>query len=156
MSNSVIQPWVNYLTLQQQTVMLTALRGPDGLPKNHVAKRVLNWMRRCILKCAYGGEILSTPYEPGGGSFMRELDPLHQSIGDTFNIYLDSTDELPLHFHLHLIHAAEVLAYKHPHIEVREQWKYLYTTAVKDLHMNPETELQMDRRLSDGKETNDQ
>jgi len=28
--------------------------------------------------------------------------------------YLYSVDEVPHHFHLHLMHAAEILGYKHP------------------------------------------
>lgn len=34
MSKSVIQEWVQDLTMMQQTVLLTAIRGPDGMPES--------------------------------------------------------------------------------------------------------------------------
>ena len=35
---SVTQFWVHELTFMQQSVLLTAIRGPDGLPKDHISK----------------------------------------------------------------------------------------------------------------------
>jgi hypothetical protein len=55
--------------MMQQTVLLTAIRGPDGMPKYGAAKRLLRWYRRCILISALDGEILTTPWDARGGSF---------------------------------------------------------------------------------------
>jgi len=42
----------------QQSVLLTAVRGPDGLPKYHSSKYLLRWYRRCILLSAMDGRVL--------------------------------------------------------------------------------------------------
>lgn len=66
---SVVQPWVNDLTMMQQSVLFTAVRGPDGLPKYHPSKYLLRWYRRCLLLSAMDGRTLHDPVEPNGGSF---------------------------------------------------------------------------------------
>lgn len=66
---SVLQPWVEDLTMMQQSVLLTTVRGPDGLPKYHCSKYLLRWYRRCILLSAMDRRILADPCEKNGGSF---------------------------------------------------------------------------------------
>ena len=66
---TVLQPWVATLTLMQQTVLLTAIRGPDGLPKYGPTKQLLRWYRRCILLSAMDQRVLTDPLQSGGGSF---------------------------------------------------------------------------------------
>ena len=73
MKKPVIQEWVCELTYMQQSVLLSAIRGPDGIEKNHVSKLLLRWLRRCILMAAFENKVLSNPYDPPdrkeGGSF---------------------------------------------------------------------------------------
>src|SRR5690606_1349351 len=59
--NSVLQNWLMELPLMQQTVLLTAIRGPDGLAKYHPVKKVLRWFRRCILLSAMDKKIINHP-----------------------------------------------------------------------------------------------
>ena len=66
---SVLQPWVTELPLMQQTVLLTAIRGPDGTPKYGNVKMLLRWYRRCVLFSAMDRTILGNPYSDNGGSF---------------------------------------------------------------------------------------
>lgn len=66
---AVLQDWVQALYFMQQTVLLTAVRGPDGLPKYGAVKMLLRWFRRCTLVSAMDGKVLATPHELGGGSF---------------------------------------------------------------------------------------
>lgn len=66
---NVLQDWVSELPLMQQTVLLTAIRGPDGVRKDHVSKLVLRWLRRCILVSAFDKCVLTNPYDERGGSF---------------------------------------------------------------------------------------
>src|SRR5258708_5325855 len=49
----VTQPWVHHLSMMQQGVILSAIRGPDGIGKNHVSKLLLRWYRRSIIMCAF-------------------------------------------------------------------------------------------------------
>lgn len=147
MSNSVFQPWVTELTLMQQTVLLTATRGPDGIAKDHIAKVILRWYRRCFLYSAFEKKIFKNPYEEGGGSFTGPCT--EKDINICRDKYLRAIDELPHHFQLHLMHAAEILGYKHPRPGVRKWWFGFYRSIVEDAHLNIETEKELDYRLGD-------
>jgi hypothetical protein len=65
--------------------------------------------------------------------------------------FFQHADDLPHHFYLHLIHGAEILGYKHPDARFRERWLGFYHRCVTDFHLTPETEFEMDERLSDWK-----
>jgi hypothetical protein len=189
---SVLQPWVSSLTLMQQTVLLTAVRGPDGVPKYGPTKMLLRWYRRCTLFSAMDQAVLTDPLCEGGGSFtgpsvsllelqglavdrakargirdagvLWDLDlaqaivdqededgwePLmHDVVGD----YLRALDGIPHNFQLHLLHAAEIVGYKHPDERIRAWWAQTYERLVHDMHLWPETEEQLDRRLGDNRE----
>ena len=143
---SVIQPWVHDLTYMQQSVLLTAIRGPDGITKEHPAKEVLRWFRRCVLLSAFDGAVLADPYVEGGGSFTG---PANRDIDEIGTDYFHHVDEMPHHFQMHVMHAAQIVGFKHPEPSIREWWDRFYRYAVNDLHLFPESEEQMDRRLSD-------
>lgn len=145
---SVLQDWVQELTLMQQSVLLTSLRAPDGLRKNHPVKVLCRWLRRCILISAFDKRVLSDPYEAGGGSFTGacRTDTV-RDLEHAVELYLEAVDEIPHHFQLHFMHSAEILGYKHPiH---KKWWCDLYRKLVNDAHLYPESEAQMDSRLGD-------
>ncbi len=160
---SVLQDWVTELPMMQQTVLLTAVRGPDGLRKYHPTKYLLRWYRRCILLSALDGKVLEDPIEPNGGSFtgpscvhriptVAIADDWPGQMDDHVTEYLRSLDEVPLHFHLHLMHAVQILGYKHPNQQTRDWWRHVYNRLVHDMHLWPETEEQLDARLGDNRE----
>jgi hypothetical protein len=159
MKGPVTQEWVHRLPFMQQTVLLTAVRGPDGIAKYHDTKFLLRWLRRCLLVSALDGKVLSTPYAFGGGSFTgpsyeattldHDWRPMMDAVVDR---YLQSLDQLPHHFQMHLMHAAEILGYKHPDIPTRVWWQKTYVRLVHDMHLWPETEHEMDRRLGDDRD----
>lgn len=207
---SVLQPWVSDLTMMQQTVLLTAIRGPDGTPKYGPAKMLLRWYRRCVVLSAMDRRAITDPMQDAGGSFTgpsislstlrykaslrqqarnhddlmqdcedaRELGeplvfrvdderdcstlsladaiadqededgwepPMHEIVGS----YLRELDALPHHFHLHFLHAAQIIGFKHPVDRIRKWWAQTYERLVHDMHLWPETEVQMDHRLGD-------
>lgn len=144
---SVLQSWLDSLTFMQQTVLITALRGPDTLAKYHVSKYLLRWYRRCVLLSAFDKCVLTDPHDPRGGSFIGPIEA--KSLDEVASNYLRSVDEIPLHFHLHLIHAAEIVGYKHPDPEIRQWWHKFYLAAVRDMHLHPESEEELDIRLGD-------
>jgi hypothetical protein len=157
---SVLQDWTNALSFMMQSVLICATRGPDGIRKDHPVKVLIRFLRRSFLICAFDGKVRWSPYEKGGGSFTGPLhlrnpdggaDHPHEHghIDKFIEIYLRHVDELPHHFQLHLMHAAEILGYKHPDGEVRDFWHRMYRDIVNDAHLNPESEEQMDRRLGD-------
>lgn len=146
--------------MMQQTVLLTAVRGPDGIPKYHCVKYLLRWYRRCVLLSALDRCVWTTPWENGGGSFTgpsytwgdhafenpRNWEPIMDRQVDD---YLREIDGLPHHFHMHLMHAAEILGFKHPDLCIKSWWYKLYVRLVHDAHLWPESEEQLDRRLGD-------
>lgn len=143
---SVFQPWVEELTFMEQSVLITAVRGPDGIPKDHIVKVLLRWYRRCILYSAFGHEIITNPYKEGGGSFTG---PCTTSLDTAVDGYLRSVDEVPHHFQLHFMHAAEILGYKHSTKHIADWWYNFYCKIVNDAHLNIETKEQMEYRLGD-------
>ena len=152
---NVMHPWVEQLSLMQQSVLIAAVRAPDGMRKDHPVKVIMRWYRRCILLSALDGAILADPYVPGGGSFTGPFTARHAAdMGiDHFDqvreVYLRYIDDMPHHFQLHMMHAAEILGYKHPDDPIRAWWQLFYRMIVNDAHLHPESETSMDTRLSD-------
>lgn len=142
---SVLQGWVQELSFMQQSVLLTGIRAPDTLRKNHPAKLLMRWYRRCILVCAFDRVVHLTPDEPCGGKFTGPITDIH-ALAES---YLTDVDEIPHHFHLHLLHGAEILCYKHPRDTVAAFWSTFYVRGVNDMHLRTETMQEMDTRLSD-------
>lgn len=149
-SESVLHDWVHQLTFQQQALLLTCVRGCDGLPKFDTTKNIIRFLRGAIMKPA--GE-----WDGGNSnSFMWGKYSEIDSEGDFVNYWNNSAsyllknhDHVPHHFLMHLIHCAEVIGYKHPDKTIREYWLYLYEQFCIAFHMTPETESQMDERLND-------
>jgi hypothetical protein len=149
----VLQTWVMQLTFMQQSVLMAAVRGPDGLPKSHIAKDLCRWLRRCVFISAFDGVTLTDPYDRRGGSFTGPCRyPAPVGIDYSLKEYLDDVDVVPHHFHLHLMHAAEILGYKHPEAEIRDWWQKAYKRFAVDMHLQPETESMLDQRLGDNKQ----
>lgn len=161
---SVLQEWVQGLSFMQQSVLITSIRGPDGLEKNHVSKLLIRWLRRCVVYSAFESKLAGTPttldypQQPGGGSFTGpSCHPIEASKAGSWqaamdNIvtqYLEALDGVPHHFQLHLMHGAEIIGYHHPRREIQQWWEGMYRRLANDMHLQPETWEQMDRRLGD-------
>jgi hypothetical protein len=168
---SVFQDWVYTLTFMQQSVLIASVRGPDGINKDHCAKVLIRWLRRSFLVCAFEKIVHNSPDEPCGGSFtgpslkprgFSHLLGVTQTLRSTgewaiemhreVREYLRHVDELPHHFQLHFMHAAEILGYKHPDEKIRNWWHQTYQMLVNDMHLSAETEEDMDKRLGDSEE----
>jgi len=156
----VTQPWTHALPMMQQTVLLTAVRGPDGLPKYGGVKMLLRWYRRCILLSAIDGKVLTDPIEPNGGSFTgpsltypatEDCEPWEDLMDQVVSDYLRELDAIPHHFQLHFMHAAQIVGYKHPDDRIRAWWGRVYVRLVHDMHLFPEPEAALDRRLGDSR-----
>jgi hypothetical protein len=155
----VTQPWVHGISMMQQSVLLAAIRGPDGLAKyGGGAKMLLRWYRRCILLSAMDGKVLANPIDVNGGSFTGpsldgddDLDHWSDRMQQHVNDYLRQVDALPHHYQMHFMHAVEIVGYKHPDQVIRHFWHQLYLRLVHDFHLWPETEQQLDERLGDSR-----
>lgn len=163
---SVVQNWVQGLPFMQQSVLLSAVRGPDGLPKYNAAKMLMRWYRRCILVSALDNDVLTNPFDKRGGSFTGPsfsytqcdeakeegyYDNWHGSMMSVVSEYIRNLDGMPAHFSNHLRDAIEILGYKHPNEYRRKFWYDTYVRLVKELNLYPESEEQMDKRLGDNR-----
>lgn len=153
----VTQEWTHSLPMMQQTVLLTAVRGPDGLPKYGCVKMLLRWFRRCTLLSAMDGRVLDNPYDNNGGSFTGPSIPQYvewweEPLNVLVDEYLRTLDAIPHHFQLHFMHAAEIVGYKHPNKRIRRWWEALYLRLVNDMHLHPESQSEMDQRLGDNRD----
>ena len=155
---NAMQEWTSELPVMQQTVLLTAIRGPDGMQKYCAIKYLLRWYRRCILISALDKKVLADPFDINGGSFTGpsvddrpdgEWEHPMEAIVDE---YLKDLDGIPHHFQLHFMHAAEIIGYKHPDGRIKTWWRHVYFRLVHDMHVHPETEEEMDSRLGDTRE----
>lgn len=152
-----VQPdWCRHLPVQQQSVLLLAARGPDGMRKHHPAKAIIRAYRTLVLNAAVLKRTLT--YEDQGDSFMDAAimrpDPTKSlSVSEVWDThvteYLSAVDEIPHHYHLHLMHGAEIIGYKHPEVHMRRLWLDFYRRAADDMHLPIESERDMDDRLDD-------
>lgn len=148
---SVLQDWVLELPFMQQAVLMASIRGPDGIRKDHPTKVLCRFIRRSMLLCAFHGKAHLDPYHDAGcGSFTGACysDEV-KNVDHALELYLRSVDELPHHFQLHFMHAAEIIGYKHPNDASRKWWNTAYLKIVNDAHLFPESEALMDERLAD-------
>jgi hypothetical protein len=177
---SVLQPWVTDLTYMQQSVLLTAVRGPDNYPKYGPTKYLLRWYRRCILLSSFAGRVIDNPWESDGGSFLGaslerrgttinaaphyEYRPIDRSLFgwiDSIDVALDywaseyikELDSLPHHWQMHFMHSVEIVGYHHPDDAIRVWWFGVYCRLAHDMHLYPESADQMNRRLGDTQST---
>ena len=162
---SVMQEWTWNLSFMQQTVLLAAIRGPDNTPKYGPVKMIMRWYRRCVLVSSLEGIVISNPYEKDvGGSFMgpsyAHCDWVgtgkytwQQIMDEIVSQYLREVDAMPHHFHMHLMHAFEIVGYKHPESLTIGLWfRRTYGRFVNDMHLHEEREEEMDKRLGDDRD----
>lgn len=146
---AVFQDWLFDLTMQQQSVLVLACRGPDGIAKYHPTKLIVARYRATVLKAAYLGRAMRID-EGDDTTFMTLIefskDDAWVSICKSF---FDHVDEVPHHYYMHLMHGAQIAGYKHPVELFRARWLGFYMRACHDLHLHPETEDEMNYRLGD-------
>ena len=147
-SKSVQPEWCKNLPLQQQSVLFLAGRGPDGVAKNHPCKPITIAYRACVFMAGKYGRLLE--WGERADSFMS-LDVFSdpEAWRAAVKTFFDHHDSLPKHYLAHLMHGAQILGYKHPDARFRERWSDFYLAVVESLHLYPETEEQMDKRLGD-------
>jgi len=143
--HSVLKMWVFALPYRMQSVLMSGLRGCDTARKDDHSKFVTRALRSLVLNNA----------DPSN-TFMNDegVPP-----ADRTKAFLWDLDSYPMHFVMHTAHAAEIVGYKFAIISsdetsarfhsssLRTWWLQFYQDLVKALHLNPETEDQLDVRL---------
>lgn len=136
---SVLQDWVMSLPLRHQGVLTAGLRGCDLDAKHSVAKPLNRALRRMVMNPADERECVFPKafqhYDPA--TFPQHVLDFSQAM-----------DGYPLHYVMHLMHAFQIVGYKHPDDEVRLQFNAAYRRIVYKLHLKPEEVEEMDGRLT--------
>lgn len=146
---SALQPWISTLTLQQQSVLMLGLRGPDGFIKNSPMKPLHARYRASVLIAAKFGRALEIDEPADTFMSLAAFSDLNDWKTNILAGFFSCADQFSKHYYTHIMHAAEILAYKHPRSIFRVRWHQFYLECCADLHVNAETENQMDERLSD-------
>jgi hypothetical protein len=134
---SVLQNWVMELPLREQGTLLTAVRGCDLAPKlplDSFARQLTGWLRWTFLNPADIREVGIK-----GAFFQSEIPSGKQS----------ELGHYPFHWVSHIMHALEVVAYRHPDNRTRYAALNLYSSFCHSFHLYPETREQMINRLSE-------
>lgn len=131
--HSVFQVWLYSLPYRMQSVLASSLRGCDTARKDDNSKFITRALRSLILNNADP----TNTFIVGNGTVEEKY----------VTAWLWDLDSYPMHFIMHTAHAAEIVGYKHPDPKLRAYWIDLYQKVVKGLHLNSETEAQLDVRL---------
>lgn len=146
---SVLQDWVIELPLRHQGTLLTAVRGCDDEPKiwdgTGVAyspgRRITAYIRFCFMIPADKREVSLQE----GAFMMKDLpSPFKPS----------EFGHLPQHWYSHVMHALEIIGYNHPDTKTRQDAFWAYQKMVHNMHLNVESKLQLDSRLTEDRIAN--
>jgi len=136
---SILQDWVMRLGLRHQGVLVSAVRGCDDEPRNSPTKILTRCLRDAILEAHCGDNAKAATFmeRVSDEELLRRMDMVRKDM-----------DHLPHHFVMHMIHAVEIIGYKHPNQHVAGLWRQFYERLVRCLHLRPETEDALDERLN--------
>jgi hypothetical protein len=136
--------------MQQQSVLVLACRGPDNVEKYHPTKMLVSRYRATVLKAATHGRPLQPDENTKDNSFMT-LEHFTNDLvwKDMIKTYFEYVDTLPHHYHMHLMHGAEIIGYHHQQAIFQARWLAFYVRACENLHLVPENMHELDRRLGD-------
>jgi len=136
---SVLQNWVVELPIREQGTLLTAVRGCDlteKLPLDSVERQLVASIRCAFMNPADPREVDSEP-----GCFFQTEPPLGWKPS-IFGHY-------PLHWFSHVMHACEVIGYRHPDGHRGMLFCMIYWHMARSLRLEPETRTRMINRLSE-------
>jgi hypothetical protein len=130
------------LPLREQGTLLCAVRNCDVSVKpftyvenENPARDLTCYLRWCIWNAADPREI-DVP-----GALFRSAPPK--------NWKPSQLGHLPQHYYSHLMHAFEVVGYRHPDLEVSYFANAIYQQLVHNMHLYPEPKQAMIERLSE-------
>lgn len=129
---TVLLNWIKELPWKQQSVLLSALRGPDTAYYPHI-KKVTKWIRINLQNNA----------DPTKSYMHQENLPSAKELEKEIEF-------CSVHYACHLLHALEIIGYKHPDEKTASYANNYYRYFSREIfHLNPETKEQLDKRLED-------
>lgn len=141
---SVVRPWLaQCCSFKEQAVLLSALRGCDGIEKEDVSKKFTRKLRSVLFYPAMIN-VMDSDVDKYMKTTINEND---------FQQLVKGLDHYPMHWVMHFAHAAQIIGYRHPDGSIRNFWLMVYCGIVRDgLHLNTESVEQLDARLGDQEE----
>lgn len=146
---SVLQEWVHDVPFMQQSVLMSAMRNADMVEKGHPSKDLVRWYRRCVVLSAFDRKALLDPSDPGGGSYTGPTPDIEKAADD----FLRARDGMSLHYYAHAMHAFQIVGVNHPEPWIAAFWRRVYFRMAHALHLYPEPDEELEKRLSDNLET---
>lgn len=141
---SVLQDWVMRLPLREQGALVVGMRGCDDAPKyplNSTERELTSYLRWCVLVPADMREV-GVP-----GAFFKPTPP-HDGWKQS------DLGHYPLHWFTHMMHAFEIVGYRHPNRDIAYHAQVIYRKLVYGLHLVPENRETMIERLSEDRIAN--
>jgi len=138
-SRSMLREWVEKLPLREQGVLLSGMRGCDLTPKvplDSPERQLVSYLRYVV--CVPNDE---SEVGAAAGAYMQH-DPPEEWTPSEFGHY-------PQHWYAHIMHAFQVVGYRHPNDMVRATAEGIYCRFVHSLHLEPEDFETMVRRLGE-------
>lgn len=132
-NTSVLQDWLVVLPIRMQSTLILGLRGPDAHACPNV-KSIQRWLRGLAFK-------------PGNPDNVREF--MHDNPPRIFEKG-PAAKELEFctqHFYSHLMHALEVVAYKHPNPTTSRKAHDLFVSMCSLFHLAVECLSDFENRL---------
>ncbi len=151
-AHSIFQNWVCRLPYMQQAVIASGIRAMDGWEKLHQGKHMMRWIRRACMISSFEGYPIDTPFGSGGGSFTGSA-PSMLTLEVIADLFINSRDSMSQHFYTHMMHTIQVIGYKHSDVGIRGYFYYVYKRMVNAMHVEPESQERMDKRLCDNEQT---
>jgi hypothetical protein len=136
---SILQDWVMELPLREQGTLIVATRGCDTAPKfplDSPERKLVAYIRGTVLVPFDEREV-----DRESGSFMSRIPPT--------DFKPSCVGHYPLHWVTHIMHALEVIGYRHPSLEIGGRCHLLYRDFCYSLHLRAESKQEMIVRLSE-------
>lgn len=145
---SVLQDWVMELPLRMQGVLCNASRCCDTAPKPVTGgdatpeRELTSFLRYLIYNPA---DIRELEYK---GGYINPNPPDHKSWKPSM------LGHYPLHWYSHLMHGYQICAYMHPDPPIKDYCFRVYHRLVDNLHLNVESSIRMQDRLTEDRVAN--
>lgn len=136
---SMLRNWVQALPLREQGVLLSGMRGCDLTPKvplDSPERQLVSYLRYVVCVPHDESEVGGAP-----GAYMQH-DPPETWTPSEFGHY-------PQHWYAHIMHAFQVVGYRHPDQRTRDCAEVIYRRFVHSLHLRPESFDTMVARLAE-------
>lgn len=132
-NTSVLQDWLVAIPIRMQSTLLIGLRGCDGheLPN---AKALTRWLR-------------GVTFKPGNPDNVREFMAAEPPEIVEKGPVARELERTPMHYYAHLMHALEVVAYRHPDPAIRQRAFDRFYGMCALLHLPIEACIKFEARL---------